>query len=49
MIANTTYADADGHVIESIGDIDEFLPGKFVSGRGLPIPDLDRWHISRGG
>ena len=48
MTANTTYADADGHVIESIGDIDEFLPGKFVSGRGLPIPDLDRWHISRG-
>ena len=48
MAPNTTYADADGHVIESIGDIDEFLPDYVVAGRGLPIPDLDRWHIARG-
>ncbi len=47
----TRYVDADGHVMENMDEISEFLEGPFRDGRGAALPSLDRFHtptLSRG-
>src|SRR5581483_11149015 len=45
------YVDADGHVMENMEEISDFLEGPYRDGRGAVLPSLDRFHtptVSRG-
>src|SRR5437879_13221201 len=47
----TRYVDADGHVMENMDEISDFLEGPYRDGRGAVLPSLDRFHTpttSRG-
>jgi uncharacterized protein len=46
-----SYVDADGHVMENMEEIGDFLQGPYRDGRGAVLPSLDRFHTpttSRG-